>query len=252
MTLIDKVRLRFMKDDEINQYKIFGNAVRFSFHPYWFRHSYREIFEEQVYKFETREKFPLIIDCGSNIGLSVIYFKRNHPGSRIISFEPDKNIFALLQHNLSASGCLDKVELHNQAVWIEDTTLKFHSTGGMGGAICKDRKANENIIDVEAVRLRNFLKERVEFLKIDIEGPEIEVLADCKDLLHNVVNIFIEYHCLKGANQKLDELLVMLKEAGFRYYIRQAYENMQFPYVQHHGEFMDIQLNIFAFRNSVQ
>ena len=248
MNGMDKLRLRFMRSGDMNKFKIFQHPVFFSFHPYWFRHSFREIFEEQVYKFTATSDPLLIIDCGSNIGLSIIYFAWNHPSAHIIAFEPDKKIFELLKKNVGEFGYISRVELHNQAVWTEDTLLKFHSTGSLGGSIQKESSDKENIVEVEAVRLKNFLNQKVDFLKLDIEGPEIEVLTDCQSLLGNVKNIFVEYHCQKNEEQKLDFLLRLLSQSGFRYYIRQAYENMNYPYIQKHGEFMDVQLNIFGFR----
>lgn len=248
MSGLDKVRLRFMSNGAINSYSIFGHRVKFPYHPYWFRHSYREIFEEQVYRFESANPQPLIIDCGSNIGLSIIYFAKQHPGARIISFEPDKDIYKLLQENISTFDIQGQVELRNEAVWTEQTVLRFHSTGGMGGSIQTDDTVKDNTIEVNAVRLKDFLNTKVDFLKIDIEGPEIDVLEDCYSQLHLVENIFVEYHCSKGEEQRLDRLLRLLTDCGFRYYIRQAYENLTFPYIQKHGEYMDVQLNIFGFR----
>ena len=40
--------------------------------------SYFEIFKDEVYKFETTEAKPLIIDCGANIGLASIYLKQKY------------------------------------------------------------------------------------------------------------------------------------------------------------------------------
>lgn len=249
MSTADKLRLRFMRSGDLNRYTIFGHRIKFSFEPYWFRHSYREIFEEEVYKFKPTGSAPLIIDCGSNIGLSIIYFKKYYPAARIISFEPDNKIFQLLKENVSQFGEQSNIELRNQAVWTENAVLSFQSTGGMGGSIQKETSGKENIIQVEAVRLKDFLNTKVDFLKIDIEGPEIEVLSDCASVLNNVENIFVEYHCNKGEEQRLDSLLKILSDSGFRYYIRQAYENLVQPYIQKHGEYMDIQLNIFGFRS---
>jgi hypothetical protein len=39
-----------------------------------FYYSYREICEDEIYKFISNKPNPLIIDCGSNIGLSILYF----------------------------------------------------------------------------------------------------------------------------------------------------------------------------------
>ncbi len=47
--------------------------------PYWFLQSIEEIFIDEVYKFETENPAPVILDCGANWGLSVIYFKFHHP-----------------------------------------------------------------------------------------------------------------------------------------------------------------------------
>src|SRR5215203_998957 len=58
--------------------------------------SYSEIFKRGIYRFETQSDSPVIIDCGANIGLSVIYFKRLFPAARIIAFEADPSVFDVL------------------------------------------------------------------------------------------------------------------------------------------------------------
>src|SRR5688572_20822569 len=54
-----------------------------------FVHSYSEIFKREIYRFTTVNNAPKIIDCGANIGLSVIYFKRLYPAAKIVAFEAD-------------------------------------------------------------------------------------------------------------------------------------------------------------------
>ncbi len=248
LSTIDKLKIRFMKDKGINKYDVLGHTVIFPVHPYWFGHSYYEIFEEQVYKFTPKNNNPLIIDCGSNIGLSLLYFSRNYPGAKIIAFEPDKNLYGILNTNLDSFGLKSRIDVHNSAVWTEDTTLQFEATGGMNGAIATDTIAKAGTVAVAAERLKSYLGQKVDFLKIDIEGAEMDVLRDCIDELPNVENIFIEYHCRNNEKQELDELFRIMTNAGFRYYLRVANENMQFPYVEKIGKYMDIQLNIFGFR----
>ncbi len=43
--------------------------------PYWDLRSYQEILIDEIYKFEAETDSPLILDCGANIGFSVVYFK---------------------------------------------------------------------------------------------------------------------------------------------------------------------------------
>src|SRR6478752_2497070 len=52
------------------------------------RYLFREIFMRGDYYFESDNAQPTIIDCGSNIGISVLFFKRLFPQCRIIAFEP--------------------------------------------------------------------------------------------------------------------------------------------------------------------
>src|SRR5260370_28727380 len=53
------------------------------------RSLYREIFLARAYFFRSEASSPLIFDCGSNIGLSILFFKHLYPNCRIVSFEPD-------------------------------------------------------------------------------------------------------------------------------------------------------------------
>ena len=53
---------------------------------------YEDIFINRVYEFEASRPDPRIIDCGSNIGMSVLYFKHVYPEARIVGFEPDPTI----------------------------------------------------------------------------------------------------------------------------------------------------------------
>jgi FkbM family methyltransferase len=249
MSLRDKLRLRFLRPGNgTNTFSLFNKRIQFFFHPFWFRHSYKEIFEEEVYKFKTDTLRPLIIDCGSNIGLSIIYFKRLFPESRVIAFEPDDKIFTLLKENLSGFN-FSETQLINKGVWKSETLLRFDSTGGMGGSIVNNAATSNRVIEISTIRLRDYLSQPVAFLKIDIEGAEIPVLEDCKDQLYNVENLFVEYHCYPRQPQELEKLLSIVQDAGFRYYIRQAAENMQSPFVEKHGKYCDIQLNIFCFRD---
>jgi hypothetical protein len=110
-------------------------------------------------------------------------------------------------------------------------------------------ETNPQTVKVRTERLRNYLNQKTDFLKIDIEGPEVDVLEDCADLLTNVQHLFIEYHSEPVKEQRLDVLLLILKNAGFRVYIREAWSNLAFPYLKpNHRLAYDMQLNIFGYR----
>lgn len=207
-----------------------------------------EIFDRKIYSFKAETDSPLIIDCGANIGLSVIFFKRLYPEAKIIAFEPDGNIFKYLKTN-TESFELDNVTLVNKGLWHEKTTLSFYSEGADGGRIAGSA-ALGNKITIETVKLGEYLKgKEIDFLKIDIEGAECEVLSESAAYLGNVKNIFIEYHSFYDKPQTLSEILNVLKEAGFRYYVEHVGIKSLNPFDHLNTTVgFDNQLNIFGYR----
>ena len=211
--------------------------------------SYNEIFKRGIYRFETPIESPLIIDCGANIGLSVIYFKRLFPTARITAFEADPAVFEVLSWNIRSLG-IDGVQLHNKAVWNEETTLDFFSEGADAGRVTAAESNQTKTRRVEAVRLKDFLRHdsRIALLKMDIEGAETTVLRDCASQLLNVDKVFVEYHSFENQRQELHELLSILDCAGFRVYASPVAYAEQ-PFVKREVYLgMDMQMNIFATR----
>lgn len=207
-----------------------------------------ELFGLEIYKFKSQNENPLIIDCGANIGLSVIYFKRLFPNAKVIAFEPDKKIFQYLKFNISSFG-FDDVELINKGLWHEEITLSFFSEGADGGRVAKEND-KENIIKIDTVVLSDYLKNtKVDFLKIDIEGAETDVLIECEPYLKNVEKIFIEYHSFIDKPQTLSKILHILQNCGFRYYIEHIGVKSKHPFmaISNYVGF-DNQLNIFGYR----
>ncbi len=216
--------------------------------PFWFLHSVDEIFVQEVYKFSSFQKNPLIIDCGANYGLSVMYFKELYADAKIIAFEADPAIYEILQKNISQTNVAE-IQLINAAVWKEKTYLNFAAEGSVGGKIDLGQNLN-NDIEIPAIRLRDYLIQPVDFLKIDIEGAEYEVLKDCKDVLINVKNLFIEYHVRRDEEQHLHDILLWVSSAGFKYYIKEAWNNMSYPFMQLYNDYYQMQLNIFCYRDA--
>ncbi|MDB5230246.1 MAG: methyltransferase, FkbM family domain protein [Chitinophagaceae bacterium] len=207
-------------------------------------HSLREIFMEEIYK-QQLPSSPYIIDCGANIGLSVLYMKMLYPDAVIIAFEPDELNFSILKMNVE-SYSLKNVEIKKEAVWTENTELNFSSTGGLMSKIEKEGHAASS--KTKAIRLKDLLCRKIDFLKIDIEGAEYNVLTDIKGNLHFVGNLFIEYHGTFQQNKELNEILNIITENNFRYYIKSAIDKHPTPFLRTPSPDYDVQLNIFAFR----
>jgi FkbM family methyltransferase len=206
----------------------------------------KEIFIEEMYRQELKAN-PYIIDCGANIGLSIIYMKQQYPYAEILAFEPDETNFQLLSKNVDSFGYGD-VNLCKEAIWIDNTTLRFSSQGTMTSKI--EMGAGAGTIEVKAIRLRDLLNREVDFLKIDIEGAEYKVLCDIADKLFLVKNMFLEYHGTFAQNKELTAVFKMISDAGFNYYIKEAATLFDYPFQRTKKSDIgyDVQLNIFCFR----
>jgi FkbM family methyltransferase len=205
----------------------------------------KEIFAEESYFFESDSDHPIILDVGANIGVSVLWFKRRYPSSIIYAIEADPAIFDILKKNV---GHLPDVHLYQKAAWISNEVLSFQADGADGGTLITDNEAKN---EVQGIRLKDFICEfqRIDFLKIDIEGAESDVLHDCCDVLQHVDNIFIEYHSFNKKPQSFDEILCILTKNGFRYYIKNVGGKRKNPFINKNiKQRMDMQIEISGYR----
>lgn len=209
-------------------------------------HGLKEIFIEKIYQ-QPLQQQPYIIDCGANIGLSVIYMKEQYPEATIIAFEPDEKNFDLLTKNITSFG-FTNVTAKKEAVWIENTMLNFSAEASMSSKIETTSSTQTN--KVKATRLKEQIDRKVDFLKIDIEGAEYAVLCDLEEKLDMVNNMFIEYHGQFNQHYELTKLFTIISSSGFQYYIKEAAAVYQSPFTKKKGPKItyDIQLNIFCFR----
>lgn len=223
-----------------------------------FVYQFKDIFVDQVYRFHAGTDAPIIVDCGANMGLSCLYFKRLYPKAKIIAFEPDRKIARCLEGNLARNGAAD-IRVWQKACWVHDAGVTFLPDGADGGHIDADetqdaaQRATGNaktVCTIPSVRLHDVLTKmpRIHMLKMDIEGAETAVLPDCRDALSRVDHLFFEYHSWLDTPQALGDLLTLIQDCGFRYYIQDVGPRHS-PFVNralHDG--FDMQLNVFAYR----
>jgi FkbM family methyltransferase len=209
-------------------------------------HGLQEVLVDEIYKVNLASN-ARIIDCGANIGLSVLYFKSICPSAHITAFEPDRHNFELLTKNCIVNN-LKQVNLVEAAVWKENTQLKFIAQGGMDSKISEG--AEEGIL-VKAYSLIDYLQDPVDFLKLDIEGAEFEVLKNIEEYMDKIATLFIEYHGSFSQTNELIAILDMVQKAGFYVYIKEACNVYPTPFYinSKHTQF-DVQLNIFCRRTT--
>lgn len=142
----------------------------------------------------------VVVDVGGNIGM----FSRRaleRGASRVITFEPMSKVYACLTDNVGYD-----VECYNIAIGKELGTTKIAVTGSvnnLGGSTSKMEMDNKEVIYEEpciTMSLGNLwdigvLPERINFLKIDCEGGEKEIIESLTDEhLSRIDKISMEYH----------------------------------------------------------
>ncbi len=160
-----------------------------------------DIFAKNTYFFKSDSASPRIIDCGGHIGLAVLYFKSIYPTSKIITFEPNPEIFSLLKRNIVQNG-LRGVEAVNAALSHENNRYgalyvgeDFIHAWDSTGTIKSDLWPNMDQyrrISVQTARLSSYINGKVDFLKLDIEGAEYEVLKESRAKMGSVDAITLE------------------------------------------------------------
>ena len=190
---------------------------------------FNEIFLDQEYCFVSNKTRPFIVDCGSNIGMSVIYFKMIYPNSEVLAFEPDEEAFACLEENMKANE-IHAVCLNRKAISNKEGDMDFYydqdNPGSLGMSTFRERMPKNKKV-VESVLLSKYIDREVDFLKLDIEGAERDVVEDLSNegKLSYIKQILIEYHhhIVKDIDA-LSHMLRYLEDAGFGYEIQSGVE----------------------------
>jgi FkbM family methyltransferase len=193
----------------------------------------REIFNDFIYHCKL-DKDSFIIDCGSNIGLSIIYFDMICKDCTILGFEPEPTTFKCLEQNINENS-MKNVILINEALSNINGEIKFYvnsDINGSGGQNCFNPtvlNAN-NCITVKTSKLSSYITKEVKLLKLDIEGYEYEVTIDLatNDKLKYIKNIIMEIHFGIRADEqrKFEYILAILTENNFKYNLIDSGKNI--------------------------
>lgn len=141
-----------------------------------------------------------IIDCGANIGSTTYYLLHRYPNARVVVVEPDSSNMKICKKNLARFG--NRVTFINAGIWPNNVRLlvergKFRD-GAEWSFQVREAKYDENS-EVEAITILDAMKAggfpRVDILKIDIEGSELELFnRNTQEWLLKTRNMAIEIH----------------------------------------------------------
>lgn len=184
------------------------------------RYMITETWIHKVYNkyFSIKENY-VVMDIGANIGVFTIFAAFKARNGKVYSFEPEKETFNILKDNIQLNK-LNNVTAINKAIsnkkgkrdfFISDSNVGGHSFYSSRG----DRK-----VSIETESFEGFIKEnkikKIDFLKLDCEGAEYDILYNCKDnTLKKIKHLAMETHSLNGQS-KSAEMEDFLIKKGFK------------------------------------
>ena len=151
----------------------------------------------------------IAVDCGSNSGYTSLYFSEcvGNKG-KVYCFEPQPDNVRAAEINTKLNQCTNIV-IESVAVGSKSGTADFIDVPN--GAVGYLEGATS--ISVPMISLDDyFLDNAPNFLKVDVEGYEIEVLKGAKHILSSIPKLDIEIHCTsyQDRRESVDELLQLI------------------------------------------
>lgn len=247
--IIDYIKLklyrRFQKRFRLRKTKILNYTVFYN-DPRSLFSEYKLIFKDKIYHFGSENNSPLIVDGGGHIGLAVLYFKHIYPKSKIMIFEPDPEALPLLKRNietndlknisditgreslefaslatgkskLSPVDSLANITIYPLGLGDQEAEVYLENSGTDAAKI-----GNSNLgTKIKTVKLSDYINSEIDFLKLNIEGAELNVIKDLElnNKLNNIKEMVIEWHSFAEQSQNLGELLTILEKNNFKYLI---------------------------------
>jgi FkbM family methyltransferase len=169
-------------------------------------------FENKFEKFFKIEEGDTVLDVGACIGDTTVpmAIKTGEKGT-VIAVEPEPNNISFLKANTSK---FSDVRIIEKAAWNRKETVRFYIHSSPAGHSIIDQF--RDYIEVQADTLGNIVKawDRIDFVKIDVQGAELQVLEGAEEMLKKTRKIVVETHYF-GERALYPKVSNFLKTRGF-------------------------------------
>ena len=146
------------------------------------------------------------MDAGGNVGMMALYFAQLvGPTGKVYCFEPDTHNLRDIQRNLAINPELhDRIVVQPELLWNANTWVDFQESGTVGSSAVWF-SGTESIVKKQALTIDAWVQSlgltRLDFIKMDIEGAEIEALEGAATTLRTLrpKMAIATYHIVNGA-----------------------------------------------------
>jgi len=177
-----------------------------------------------------RDDVRVVFDVGANIGDITLAAARSFPNAHIYSFEPVSATYRMLCENIKNYS--ERISPHNFGFFNVSKRLDIHITSFHGASSILDQSLNHKSAhphiretgteSVQVFTLDSFMADksidRIDIMKIDVEGTELEVIEGGRETFRNKVdNLFIELSFLRRNRESpyWVEICKLLYDLGF-------------------------------------
>jgi FkbM family methyltransferase len=196
-----------------------SSGLRFATSHYVDAWTILDVIGRNVYRVGRAEPWRTVIDVGANIGVFAVLAARAAPGARLICYEPSADTCDLLRTNLALNGVIASVHqravtaAHGMAVLHAPAASVLRSLHSTPADPAAPRETVETVTLADAFDADGI--DDCDFLKIDCEGSEYDILRACPPaLLARVKRIALEFHeWTSGQDHR--ELVDLLRARGF-------------------------------------
>lgn len=182
----------------------------------------------------------IFVDAGANAGLVTLPVARHTNGRiKIISFEPQRMLFNCICGSVALNEFYN-VHVHNKALSDENGFVTLPSVDytaqadyGVVSVSKTDEKFNKYMSDntVESITIDSMDLPRLDFLKIDVEGFELNVIRGAKETIKKYKPfLWVEYNVINGQGVGLDNIMNCLNEmCGYNHQVMDVQNVLCFP-----------------------
>ena len=201
--------------------------------------------DEMIGRFDTKPG-DVVVDIGAHMGrYTIISSRRVGAKGKVIAIEAHPGNFGLLRRNIALNRLTNVVAI-NSAVYSTTMSLKLYLPDEDSGytmhhsvmasyLVTKYREAERKYVEVQADTLDNLLRkagvDKVNWMKIDVEGAELEVLKGAEETLsrNKDISLLIEVH----GKETYVPVMELLRAHDFKMDFEKTYDNGEKHVIAH-------------------